>query len=652
MSLKKNPLIDRACLTILICLFSAFSLMAQSNNHVSAQNAVSAVWIRSHIVNDPVTTTWLRTHLKKREPRLLLTQKKLSDLKQAIKQDNLVKTYYNYLHRYADEICTKPVVKWKLVGPRLPASGEAAQRISVLALVYRITKNKKYLNRLTKTLNTVSHFKDWDQVQFLGVATMSYGIAIGIDWCGRWLPKGTVKSARFALKQHLLSSLKEKRGKRKNWWITAPDNWNQVCHSGLSAAALVVADQYPKLAARIIKRAIHDLPFELAEYSPDGAYPEGPSYWQYGTSFNLAAISFFKTALGTDFNLPKAPGFMESAVYRMEAVDPQGKAFNYSDASLNEGLNLNVRGSLAWFAQKTGNSLFLNKTKYMALVRKAMRQHASPPMFAPIQLIWLSEFRKKKTGTLPVYWKGEGENPIAIFRATENEHTGFYLGVKGGSASVNHGNMDAGSFVFDLNGVRWSIDPGTHNYHQLEENKHVGQALWDESQNSPRWSLLTKGNKFHSTLTVNGERHEVNGFAPIIKYQVKHRPELVSLDLTTIFRGQLKKEIRTFKKLNGSALEIEDDFTPSDSTKEVTWQMMTQATVTTTKHGAILSQKGKKLRLIIIQPKDLNVSVVSLDPPPLSYDKKIDGLKRIDITLYHYMFNHKNSKIIIELKED
>jgi hypothetical protein len=29
--------------------------------------------------------------------------------------------------------------------------------------------------------------------------------------------------------------------------------------------------------------------------------------------------------------------------------------------------------------------------------------------------------------------------------------------------------MDAGSFVFELDGVRWAVDPGNQSYHALEK---------------------------------------------------------------------------------------------------------------------------------------------------------------------------------------
>ena len=84
-------------------------------------------------------------------------------------------------------------------------------------------------------------------------------------------------------------------------------------------------------------------------------------------------------------------------------------------------------------------------------------------------LVWLSAFEGEDTGQLPLAWKGEGSNPVVIFRGGEGDPNQFYFGGKGGRATVNHGNMDAGSFVFELDGVRWSIDPGNQGYNELEK---------------------------------------------------------------------------------------------------------------------------------------------------------------------------------------
>lgn len=621
MALKKTMVVKVLVAFLLLYLPFLPSLKAQVTNSAKKDDIVSASWIRDHVTTNPVTPSWLKSHLKKQTPRLLLTSESLLEVEQKLKGDTLIGTYCKYLHHYADEICLKPIVKERLIGPRVPAIGEVVQRIEILAFVYRITHNSKYLDRLNKALNVASDFTKWDSIQFLGHATMSYGLAVGVDWVGKWLPDSTVEKARTAIKKQLESALQSKQ-----WWEQAPNNWNQVCHSGLSAGALVLADQYPKLAAGVIKRAVYDLPYELAEYSPDGAYPEGPSYWGYGTSFNLMAISFFQSALGTDFNLPESPGFIKSAIYRMEVVGPSGESFNYSDAGTG-GLNLSIRGDLAWFAQYTGNSLYLNKKEFLLLIHDAMKRNAAPPMFAPLQLVWLAEFKENKSELLPTDWKGEGYNPIAVFRGDKDDSHHFYLGAKGGRGSLNHGNMDAGSFIFELNGVRWVIDPGTQDYHDLEK---TGLNLWCKDQNCQRWTLLTKNNFGHSALTVNHTLFNVDGFVPIVEFKEGVQPE-VTFDMSGLYFNNLKNVSRQFVKENDDSLLIKDKFEVTSLTKMITWQLLTTANVGIVKGGAILQKDGKQLKLQILSPSNITVSVVSLNPPPLKLDKRIENLKRIEL---------------------
>ena len=72
--------------------------------------------------------------------------------------------------------------------------------------------------------------------------------------------------------------------------------------------------------------------------------------------------------------------------------------------------------------------------------------------------------------------------PVALIRTGWNEGEGFYVGIKGGTASANHAHMDAGSFVFEASGVRWAQDLGMQEYYSLEkENVRLWTAIRTDS---------------------------------------------------------------------------------------------------------------------------------------------------------------------------
>ena len=79
---------------------------------------------------------------------------------------------------------------------------------------------------------------------------------------------------------------------------------------------------------------------------------------------------------------------------------------------------------------------------------------------------------------------------------------------------------------------------------------------------------------------------------------------------------------------------------------------MTVADVQPTEDGAVLSQDGQELKLTIVEPADLNVTVISLDPAPLEIDKTIEDLKRVEIRVPAYLFHQKKAEIRVRLSAE
>jgi hypothetical protein len=189
--------------------------------------------------------------------------------------------------------------------------------------------------------------------------------------------------------------------------------------------------------------------------------------------------------------------------------------------------------------------------------------------------------------------------------------------------------MDAGSFVLELDGVRWAVDPGNQNYHDLET---TGFDLWGRGQDSERWTLLTKNNFGHSTVTINQESFRVDGFAPLIDYKDGPRPE-ATFDLTAVYGDAVRRATRRFLKPDAASLIVEDRIEISEATRTITWQLITTAEVEIIKGGAILHQEGKALRLDNLSHPEGEMTVIPLDPPPLELDRRIRGLKRLEINI-------------------
>ena len=600
-------------------------------------------------LQNPVTETWLISHLRKESPRVILTWDILQAIKKEVVADPVAKAYYQYLYKNAEAMINLPVLERQMIGRRLlMVSREAAKRIGTLAIVYAVSGEKRFLTRTNAEIVALCNFSDWNPSHFLDVAEAAYAVAIGLDWTLGDLPAETKKMAVASLVE---KAIKPSLITENNSWISGHNNWNQVCHGGLSVAAVAIASDYPALAATVISRALENIPHALSSYAPDGAYPEGASYWEYGTSYTLLTISVFESAFGTDFGIAKAPGFLESAVFVKVLAGPSGEYFNYFDSSSGGDNSLDNLELLSWFSQKADNARYVNKSKFLQAIGEETTDGKHVSKMNGAALTWIVGNKATNTAPLPTNWKGDGRNPIAILRSAETKKSKFFLGAKGGSASQSHGNMDAGSFVFELNGVRWSVDPGNQDYTALEAILGTG-GLWNTAQSSPRWTLLTKNNFGHGTLTVNDSLHKTNGFAPMVSFEGDSMTPEVEFDLSHVFGDQLASAHRKFIKVSDQTLRIEDEIGISPRTVEVTWAMMTTANVESTPNGAVLRQDGQTLTVKFIGFAKMEPRIKSLDPPALPYDKKIPGLKRIEFHIPVELLQQVNSKIVVELTGD
>lgn len=589
-------------------------------------------------LENPMSIAYLRKKLPKTGPRLLLNTALEKQLKRKLKTDPVVQNLYQAIKRNATAIQKEPLLKRIVEGRRLlGTSREMLYRMNMLGMVYRMEKDTAILKRIDEELNVVCNFKDWNPSHYLDVAEMAMAVAIGIDWTRGDLSANTVELAKNALIELGIKPSYNKEG--NTGWVGGSNNWNQVCHGAMIAAAIVTADKDTELAAQTIGRALDSIPNALAAYGPDGVYPEGSTYWSYGTSFTVMTATMLESAFGTDFGLANFPALMESADFRVLCNAPSGMYYNFADCGDRRSEKGDI--TLAWFASKTGNSAFFEKERFLAppdSMGKLNRTDGAG-------LVWVSQFKEKENPPVPLAWKGDGDNPIVIFRADKANPHQYYFGGKGGRGTVNHGNMDGGSFIFELNGVRWVIDPGNQKYHALEK---TGFDLWKRCQECERWTLLTKNNYGHSTLTVDNKLHNVDGKAIFTDFKDGSRPE-ATLDLSATFESQLESAHRRFVKDSSTSLLIEDEIVVNDSTQMVTWQLMTLADVAITKGGALLRQGGKTLKLENLSHPDISVSVISLDPAPLKLDRQIENLKRLELRIPAYHFENKKTILRVRL---
>lgn len=522
-------------------------------------------------------------------PRLLLLKGEEKALLVQIRKYPQWQSLHTLITDECDQLLnTAPVERIKIGKRLLDKSRECLRRVFMLSYAYRTTGEEKYLARAEKELLAVAAFEDWNPTHFLDVAEMTMAVAIGYDWLFDKLSVQTRTRLREAM---LTKGIHPSEDKQYNWFLSAEHNWNQVCNAGITFGALAIAEDEPVLAERIVKRAVESVPKAmLPSYKPDGAYPEGFSYWGYGTSFNVLLISALQKALGTNFGLSGSDGFLKTGSFMQHLVGPTGLAHNWGDSGLKEGLT----PALFWFAQKTQDpSLLWGQKALLSTPGKADVKNR----ILPAMLIWGTQTELSAVqAPSRKFWVGQGPSPVALMRSSWEKPDAVFLGVKAGSPAVNHAHMDVGSFVADALGERWAMDFGMQDYNSLESK---GVDLWNRSQDSQRWQVFRLNNLAHNVITFDGQLTNAKGYARIDGSTGEAPNMLVTTNLSDLYKDQVNGVKRGLGIIGQQYVVVRDEVDCGPADRVMRWNMLTPAEVRILDGKTVeLSQNDKKMLLI------------------------------------------------------
>ena len=523
-------------------------------------------------------------------PRLLLPKGAEKKLLKQINRDAVWKEIHTATLGEADRIITLPVNERIKTGMRLLAvSRENLRRIFILSYAYRMTGQEKYLVRAEQEMLKAASFSDWNPSHFLDVGEMTMALGVGYDWLYPALSEASRRTIREAIVE---KGFKPSYDTAYNWFVDAEHNWNQVCNGGLAFGAIAVAESEPEWAQKIIDRAIDKVRLPMRHYAPDGAYPEGPGYWGYGTLFNVLLIGGLESTFGTDYGLSQMPGFMQTGTYEMQMVSPLIKHFNYMDNSYEPESS----SAPFWFYSKTQDPSVL--CQQVSILQRDTAKKYLKDRVLPAMLIWgAGAPMEKAVAPQETFWAGRGNTPVCVMRSGWGDPNARFVGVKLGSPRINHGHMDVGSFVFEADGVRWAIDLGSEDYNTTETR---GVDLWNMAQQSQRWDVFRYNNRSHNTLTFNDKLQRVNGSAQIIESDSATARRFVKTDLTPVYAGQVDKVERTISLVDNDYLLIEDEIMAGKNYTRMRWTLMTRATPKILSDNTVmLEQDGKRCLLKI-----------------------------------------------------
>jgi len=559
-------------------------------------------------------------------PRLLATGAELAALRTSLDSDPARRALADAVVRQANFLQDVAPVERKLEGRRLlEQSRRCVKRVVVLAMAYHLTGDMRHVRRCEKEMLAAARFDDFNPSHFLDTGEMTFALAIGYDWLYDQLDDDARKEIRTAIVEKGCKLPFETRHKG---WVRASNNWGQVCHGGLTAGALAVMEDEPDLAARTVHNALHNVTNSMRVYDPVGSYPEGPGYWNYGTSYNVMLIGVLESVLGTDFGLTRAPGFDKTGQYVPIVCGPSGQFFNYADGGSGRG----PQSAMYWFAARFGRPDWLlgEREELRDTIARLSpgRAASSSDRLLPFALLWMKDKDDDEPEIrMPLHFSSGSETPITIHRSSWTDPNATFVGLKAGSPSANHGHMDTGSFVLDADGVRWAVDLGAEGYHGIESR---GMNLWDRRQNSDRWTIFRQRNEGHNTLVIDGQLQLAAGHGTIIGFSDDPSFPYSIADMTPVYEGQAETVRRGLAMVNSREVLIQDELTGLKPGSRVRWGMITPGTPNTLGKTTVeLRQQDARMKLKILSPQTVTWQEVDTETPRNEWDSPNRGTRMV-----------------------
>lgn len=499
----------------------------------------------------------------KPHPRLFADAARMEEVRTFCATNELGRAVRDRILSVADSVLPKPVLTRQLDGRRmLNVSRVAQQRLFNLGLAWRFTRDRRYLERVARELDAVCAFTDWNPQHYLDVGEMAFAVAVAYDWVYDGLT--AEERTRFAagLARHAFGPLFEDREMnwgdlKTTWWLKADNNWNSVCAGGTLAAGWALWDD-PAAAARAqeaFRLCREALPLGMKCYAPSGSYPEGPSYWGFGTTYCCVGAEMIREATGDDSDVVSAPGFVETVYYPDRVTGPSGNYFNFGDNRAERHLEF----ASFYLAHRFGKTDALSRFCLDALRREcALRDEPTETgveerRLYPLIVLYLDRPVPPDAAPANAFWYS-GANAMPV--VTAGPVNGAWFAAKGGRAKASHMHMDVGGFVYEANGERLVFDFGWENYPNAEAH---GIDIWDNAVGGKRWRCFRLGPKSHAVALVGDELPYAQGFAPFTAFETNSLPCSVTLDLTEVYPAA-KHATRVFTLAADGTLTVTDRF--------------------------------------------------------------------------------------------
>lgn len=523
-------------------------------------------------------------------PRLLVKESEKEEVRGLISKDPLYKSYLRYLINRSRSNFGKPVPEWKPDerSNYLPIAREFLQEIMLQITTFRLTKKVEFLDRAIILLDAACAIDSWNPDHFLDVAEMTTAVAIGYDWLYPHLNPALRERFSASIKQKglvpYLNGMQKAGSGTEPYWVNFKHNWNLVVSAGAMIGAVAIIEDEPVLARQVYDMAKKKLPESFELYETDGIWFEGTAYQNYANSFAILALETIRSFEGeNELNsfLSHYSGFQKSMQSLLMSASPKGRFFNYADSWPESKVIPNH--TFTWFANR------FNQPELIDFVRpiwgKMLVEDSAKAKYDrlfPLAIMYLPKSydakRKYNYTWGSQYFKGPNE--LLKLQSSISDSDSLYFIAKGGQGSLEHQQLDAGSFIIEAKGELWFEDLGAEKYSLPN--------FWDKAKGGKRWLYLRNNNRSHNTLVLNDTVQNPEGRAYFSKIDLRSKTPKGTLVLDKVYDLPVK---RTFSLEDASTIMIVDSL--GKGANKIEWGGVSSANIKIEGDMVTLT-KGKK----------------------------------------------------------
>jgi hypothetical protein len=447
---------------------------------------------------------------------------------------------------------------------------------------------------------------------FLDCAEIAVAVSLAYDWLYDKLSDQERRSIEESVFRHVFEPALAAYQDQSLLWPKRRDNCAVVSNSCVLVASLAVLDRYRDLATKLIVESVESSRNSFKAFAPDGAWPEGPSYWSLAMRYAALMVAALESTLDDSFGLAEQRGFAQTGDFVLHTVGPFGAAFNFGDSERRFDA-----APLAWLAHRFKRPIDA----------RLVRDYGGS--YLPFTAIWGKRPETRGTGLKPPTGKVFRGNGLACFRNTWSplpEARPVYLAIKGGNSSaidllssparpeeiMLHTQADAGSFVVDGARQRWVIDLGPDDYDLPGYFDHGTDA-----NSGPRWRYYRTHAAGHNTLVIGGVNQIPNAPTPILGSSIAADCKWIVFDLSAAY-GLPAGAIRRGAALIGRQVIIQDEIAP-DVSGDIVWAVHTGADPDSVAGSVARFRLGDdRFVARILEPSNASFEL-TFPPPPRSF---------------------------------